>query len=136
MEALDRESFEFRADFLGRTLEEELVGSLDGPRRAEASHELARIRGVRVSELLDRAVGSVPPTDVSAPSRVFGVDECPVCTGTDQFGALECGHVVCRVCYDEICPRSAHRACPCPQCRALSRRLWDLKELEGVVEHV
>ena len=43
MEALDRESFDLRADFFGRSIEQELIGSLDGPRSQEAHHRLREI---------------------------------------------------------------------------------------------
>ena len=154
MEALGRESFESRAEFLGRSLDEELVGSMNGPRGEETSRQLdriARTRGVGVSELvaalrvtrrdnhvdLSRMVFSSRfDSKPSPPARIFDVDECPVCTDTEHFGALECGHIVCRVCYEELCARSHSRdACPCPQCRTTSRRLWDFTELKNV-EHV
>lgn len=168
MEALDRESFDFRAEFFGRTLEEELVGSTNGSRGGEALmrlNQVAQTRGIRVSDIVaeqaaletERRENSVdlfeaifssytpfkfrtlslnklPPS--KPPSRVFDVKECPVCTDNEHFGALECGHVVCRVCYEELRARSTTGdSCPCPQCRATSRRLWDFTELKNV-EHV
>lgn len=164
MEALDRESFEFRAEFFGRTLEEELVGSMNGPRGGEAVmrlNQIAQTRGIRVSEIvaeqaaleterrnsgtnLFAAIFSsfapsksrTPPPPSKPPSRIYDVEECPVCTDNEHFGALECGHVICRVCYEQLCARSATGdSCPCPQCRTTSRRLWDFTELKNV-EHV
>ena len=163
MDALDRESFDFRADFFGRTLEEELVGSMNGPRGGEAVmrlNQIAQTRGIRISEIVaeqaaleterrDNGVNlfeaifssfapskSRTPPPSKPPSRIFDVEECPVCTNNEHFGALECGHVVCRVCYEELCARSTTGdSCPCPQCRATSRRLWDFTELKNV-EHV
>lgn len=140
MEALDRESFDFRADFFGRTIEQELVGSLDGPRRDEARarlEEIARRRAVRVDELIESERSrwslfrrSVPPSPLAStpPARVFHVDECPVCTGTQRFGALHCGHVICRECYDELRRRTSGDGCACPLCRVVSGRLFSTSD--------
>ena len=151
MEALDRESFEFRADFFGRTIEQELVGCLDGPRGAEARAQLAVLaerRRVRVEDIVareerqrpsllpwwwrarvacDRACVAVPTESEAEPRVVYRVDECPVCTGDAHMGALACGHMVCRDCFDhmrerpQLCVGTAVR---CPQCRVPSQRHW------------
>lgn len=138
MDALDRESFDLRADFFGRTIEQELVGSLDGPRSQEAHdrlREIATRRRIRIEELIrsveaehwwsERVVDyscSVPPT------RVYMVDECPICTTTGEYRALACGHVVCAHCFDQL---TRQQTCRCPQCRQVSARAWTFRQLSA-----
>lgn len=141
MEALDRESFEFRAHFFGRTLEEELVGCLDGPRGGEARfhlHRIAEQRRVNIDEIIRRErennnVRPLPKLEtcvecISPPKRVFSVDECPICTDTVNFCAIECGHVVCSECIGELKRRCG--SVVCPTCRAPSRKEWSLETEE------
>lgn len=146
MDQLDHLSPEDRASFFGRTLEEELVGWIGGPRHTEASARLehiARTRMVRLQDLLEAyaephstrvhtpsplrqvmtmgaTVDAMPP-----PERIFEEAECPVCTDDNDLGVMSCGHTVCRTCYDSI---RRHRAsCPCPCCRSPSDGFWNLK---------
>lgn len=143
MEALDRESFEFRAHFFSRTLEEELVGCLNGPRGGEALvhlHRIAQQRRVNIDEIIRRErerdnniIRSRPKMEtcvecIPPPKRVFGVDECPICTDTDHFFVLECGHVVCSECIGELKRRCG--SVVCPTCRAPSRREWSLESVQ------
>lgn len=143
MNALDFESFEFRAAFFNRTLDEELVGCLDGPRDGEARMRLLNIaeqRRVNIEELIrhERERDSARPlrphnetcecATVSRPKRVFSVDECPICTDADDFCVLECGHVVCLTCIGELKRRC--RRVVCPTCRAPSHAEWSMEAVE------
>lgn len=139
MEALDRESFDLRADFFGRSIEQELIGSLDGPRSQEAHHrlrEIAERRRVRIAELV-RSVeaerwwsegGTVNDSCGAPPTRVYTVDECPICNGTERHCVLACGHVVCEDCFAQL---SRQRTCRCPQCRQVSERAWTFSQLSA-----
>lgn len=139
MDALDRESFDLRADFFGRTIEQELIGSLEGPRSHEAHNrlrEIAERRRIRIEELI-RSVEAeqwwsekvnVPIVRGAPPKRIYVVDECPVCTGTERHCALACGHIVCEECFAQL---SRQRTCRCPQCRTVSGRMWKLSELSA-----
>lgn len=139
MDALDRESLDLRADLFGRTIEHELVVSLDGPRSQEAHdrlREIAERRRIRIEQLIrsveeehwwtERRVVdyscSVPP------KRVYTVEECPICTRTGQYRALACGHVVCANCFDQL---SRQQTCRCPHCRQLSARAWTFTQLSA-----
>lgn len=140
MQALDYETFEFRAQFFNRTLEEELVGCLDGPRGGEARmhlHHIAQQRRVNIDEIIrrERDHDPRPPPQletcvecISPPKRVFSVDECPICTDTVNFCAIECGHVVCSECIGELKRRCG--SVVCPTCRAPSRKEWSLESVE------
>ena len=140
MQALDYESFEIRAEFFNRTLEEELVGCLDGPRGGEARVRLQYIseqRRVNIDELIrhERERDNARPqptvretcvecTPISPPKRVFSVDECPICTDTVDYCVLECGHMVCSTCIGEL--KRCHGTVVCPTCRTPSRAEWPL----------
>ncbi len=143
MQALDYETFEFRAQFFNRTLEEELVGCLDGPRGGEARmhlHRIAQQRRVNIDEIIrrehERENNNIRPPPkletcvecISPPKRVFSVDECPICTDTVNFCAIECGHVVCSECIGELKRRCG--SVVCPTCRAPSRKEWSLESVE------
>ena len=137
MEALDRESFEFRASFFGRTIEEELVGCLDGSRGSEARAQLEQIayrRNRRIDEIIaeERARTLESTTDrfslqqlfpriskkcneETPPKQIFTQDECPICQESDiTMGAYACGHVVCKDCHECLQQRCGNNIrCPC-----------------------
>ena len=134
------EAVAFRAEFLGRSLERELVGGLEGPRSSEAHaqlREIAQRRQVRIQELIRRVsahpwwtFGESQPTSslTTPPERIFAVEECPVCMGSECHQVLACGHVVCEECIDQLRRREARGdgGCHCPQCRQYSRHRWTL----------
>lgn len=135
MEALDRESFEFRAAFLGRPMEVDLVGSLEGHRGAEARARLEEIAAQRrtnldrlIAEIRGRADAEENEEDDGAeepPTRVFDGDACPVCFASSDLFALACGHVLCATCHDEIKVRCQAR---CPTCRRRASTRFPLSE--------
>lgn len=151
MEALDRESFEFRAEFFGRTLEEELVGCLDGPRGGEARMQLETVaarRNRRIEEIIaeerqrererepvlvrwrilgrnESARASNADFAESPPKEIFMENDCPICQEAEvDMGALRCGHVMCQECH--ACMRRHTRSdrmrCPC--CRLECEKLF------------
>jgi hypothetical protein len=145
MQSLDYESFETRAQFFGRSLEEELVGCLDGQRGIEARErlrDLAQRRQVGIDDIIlsvslqtslidivKHAKRVCFPSSITPPEKIFEVEECPVCTETNALCALECGHVICVMCHDELCRRKGG-VCLCPICRNTSRQRWLVSELK------
>lgn len=148
MQALDWESFEFRADFFNRTIEEELVVCLDGTRGGEARAHLERIarqRATTIEALIDIErkkherkkhdnTDEIEETQdlKTSPNKIFEANECSVCSSDDSttFGALLCGHVLCKVCFKEMkkFPALCHQGCVrCPECRRPSQELFEYK---------
>lgn len=130
-EMLEHAPVEERASVFGRTVQEELVGMMGGPREGEA---LARLRGmaerrrVAVADLVReeeeraeeraraRGRGSLAgllasklsfragkPDDDPRPERTYGSEACPVCEDEgDEVRVLRCGHSLCVDCFDAI----------------------------------
>ena len=146
MQALDHESFSFRAEFFGRTLAEELVGCIDGERGGEALlhlRQLAERRRERIEDIiarerarqgirrrrLPRALLSsleswyAPPSKPQTPrppQQVFVQTECPICFATESLGAMQCGHMVCKACHEHmsgVTTLTCNGHVRCPQCR-------------------
>lgn len=140
-EGLEHAAPEERAYFLGRTLEEELVGWLGGPRQGEAQQRLRQIahqRRLSIEELVlaTRRESSPPPTPqiapphtASPPDHVYESQTCPVCQDDNvHMLVLQCGHMVCPMCRDtmlgrrELCSAEGHLRCPL--CRIPSPNAW------------
>ena len=140
MQALDWESFEFRAQFFNRSLEEELIGCLDGQRGGEARAHLERIARQRATTIerliqneLHRTNSKISYPNISenesAPSKIFQVTECSICNSDDSnnFGVLACGHVICKDCFQEMKKFPTlyqENAVKCPECRKPSKNLF------------
>lgn len=145
MDVLNRESFDLRADLFGRTIEGELVMSLNGPRSQEAHARLAQIserRKVRIAELVRRVQSerwwdrtSDAPSDryLLTPRRIYMIEECPICNDSEPHCALACGHVVCGVCHSQLCRQGS---CACPQCRRVSEHVWSISELSSLPDTI
>ena len=141
MEEFDRESFDLRADFWGRTLEEELVLSLDGPRANEAFarlRQLASVRRVHVDQIVSEVHASraayseshVTDTSRCEPKVIYSAGECPICTEGSNLGALACGHVICYPCYlrmQEYHVLNTADGPFCPHCRKTSNMFWSFE---------
>lgn len=158
MEALERESFEFRAHFFGRTIEEELVGCLGGSRSNEAMSQLQIIasrRSTTIQTLIEhqermrgrqcnQSVCIAEPRKTTPcenmqkpPSIIFEASECPVCQDDDcLLHVMTCGHKICKICFDEM---STHHQLvdfesrvKCPNCRTPCQKLWTMDEVNQV----
>ena len=129
MEALDRESFEFRAEFFGRTIEQELVGCLDGPRGDEARGQLmtlAERRRVRIDELIRSVERVEPPSIERPPATVYNDGMCPICMDEDvaHLRALTCGHLICVDCHHTLKLRGRS---VCSVCRGVACNTFSLE---------
>ena len=128
-EMLEQETPEVRASFFGRTLEEELVGWVNGPRSGEAIYrlrEIANRRHTTVDRLIqeERERANLEPIHTQLlhitrkfypkrstlvtqapvyPKVVYEAIECPVCQDDEvELKVMTCGHKICRACFDHI----------------------------------
>lgn len=150
MQALDFESFETRASFFNRSLEQELISCLDGDRRGEARSQLERIAIQRATTIealiqneLNRNITIIyyPNTmHEKTPSKVFHITECSICSSDDsnKFGVLACGHVICKDCFQDMkkFPTLCHgNAVKCPECRNPSNNIYDYDECNKIADN-
>lgn len=107
--------------------------------------------GVALNSILSRHHTDAIPSAAElsqAPAIIYTSDgNCPVCFGgfsdaPDSAGALDCGHMICKTCYDEMKRHTQllrnNRVC-CPSCRAASARWTGCKQVENkwtaITEH-
>lgn len=160
---MDFESFEDRAMFLGRTLEEELVAALDGVRGGEARlrlEQLAERQGTSIENIIinqeeiwrqrdfARSFPSmiVPsnredtPTILNSkpkmPECIYPFSECPVCQDENALlFVMSCGHQICNPCFTQLSKH--HEQCKqgvnCPTCRETGV-LWSVDTLKFLQE--
>lgn len=143
-EFLDHESWDARAAYFCRTEEEELVGSLDGPRGGEARARLqiiAETRQINIETIISEETVKINSklnkyynlfkgfSRNSKPEVTFDATECPVCQD-DQviLCSMSCGHKICNECYNvmktkpTLVDMSGRVKCPC--CRKPSEKLF------------
>jgi hypothetical protein len=143
-ECLDHETWGTRATYFGRTEEEELVGSLDGPTRGEARARLeniAKIREVNIDIIISEETVKINSklnkyynvfknfSRNSKPEVTFDATECPVCQDDEVIlCSMSCGHKICNICYNlmetkpTLVDMSGRVKCPC--CRKPSENLF------------
>jgi len=126
-ECLDNETFQTRAEYMGRSLEAEVMGVMltGGPRADEArrlAETLAQQRMTTIERMVhefrcgEAHVQEEPARQVSerplVPDQIFWEGTCPVCMGNFleypssavtvnllEPGFLRCGHLVCETCF-------------------------------------
>jgi len=143
-ECLDHETWGTRAAYFGLTEEEELVGSLDGPRGGEARARLeniAKIREVNIDIIISEETVKINSklnkyynvfknfSRNSKPEVTFDATECPVCQDDEVIlCSMSCGHKICNICYNLMKTKptlvdiSGRVKCPC--CRKPSENLF------------